>query len=779
MARALIFLAGALCLLLPGTSASARRPNANGLVQVVAPATRGEARAHPHVNVIVRFGATEDGVPADPATFRARLGGADITAEFGDIVEAGGIVGKRAQIVKDRLRVGRGRTNRMRFSASALAAPGRASGRGRALRDVDRIRFLVTEGANTTPVAKLADGPRSFRPGVPFTVDGSQSFDPDGDPITIAWDFGDGTVLDGPTATHVYQEFADRIVRLIVRDGGANPDGSPSESVVAEAFLAEPVLPEGVDPGSVFVDSQTGLEFGVVTPGTTAQRTLTIRNLDEREGRRVIARIFSDVPAFVFDPDLVDLGPGAEATVTVSFAPATVGHQHAIVSLVFAAENRQSLRVLARGYGGAGAGTGPTLAATPVFYSEGLPNVFGLALHGIRPDGSRFTVDSSVHTCQATGGGFSSGDVCLTDADCAANGGICQQSGTCFGGPRNREPCASVGDCPSGSCSSAQLFDTVDLCGDGVGGLFLLSDEGTFSDPAVDNELSATLLRIDVDAAGATTGKQILDRVVSDTTKLACDGFRPEENGRVYVAEFRTDPNAPFSCVRSDKELLVGVNKRTGGTQTVMSRIDAATGLRDCEDDFDPVTHLEASREVRPNVARPIFAGFESRGVWRILPAPLQFVLPETYVGGIRPAVFPHESFRLHPDGSLVLIATGGGRAGGLVNVYRLTESQVLGNPLPVSALTPCASVQLPTNLLPEQTQGFTSVLDFAVAPAAAGGRDATLLVGAATGSPRLGEVLGRKLQVRVTVAFSLPADSPECSLAGLVALEAQEQLTF
>lgn len=759
-------------------AAGGRRSSVEGLIQVAAPPARGEAIAHPHINVITRFGATEDGVPADPSTFRARLGGADISGEFTDLVENGVVVGKRARIDKERLRIGRGRTNRIRCSVSAKSGGGRQ--RARPPRDVDRVRFRVVEGANTPPTAKLADGPRTFRPGVPITLDGSRSFDPDGDPVTIAWDLGDGSSAQGEVVVHAYQGFADRLVRMIVRDGGITPRGTPSESILETLLVAEPVLPEGAEPGTVFVDSETGLEFGVVPPGAVGERAITLQNVEEAAGHLVLARIVSDHPAFVVEPTAVTLAPGERASVSVRFAPTTEGHQHATLAVVLAAANRQVLRFLAHGYAGNAAGTGPTLAAVPAFYSEYSRTVLGMTVLGIAPDGTRFAVDNNVYSCQAPAGAFASGDTCLTDTDCAANGGTCQRSGLCYGGSRDRQTCAAAADCPNGLCSAAQLFESVDLCHDGSGGLYLLSDEGTFTDPNPDpdNELSATLLRIDVDPGRTTTGKRVLQRIASDTTKIACDGFRPEDGGRVYVAEYRSDPDPPARCLRTDRELLVAVNKRTGGRQTVMSRIDAATGLRDCEDDFDPVTHLEAARDRTGSAQPAVFATFDSRGLWRIFPAARQFLLPERYVPG-RPAVFPLEQFRIHPDGSLVLVATAGGSTGGVVNLYRLTEAQVIGNPVQLSSLVPCAAVTLPTNAIPERTQGFTTVLGLAVGPSSAAGRDATALVSVAATSQRLGDALGARLQTRATVAFHLPADSPTCTALGPVALDLLEQLTF
>src|SRR4030081_726778 len=53
------------------------------------------------------------------------------------------------------------------------------------------------------PVA-VAGGPYNSTTGI-LKVDGSQSSDPDGDPITFKWDFGDGTSGDSVKMTHTYQ----------------------------------------------------------------------------------------------------------------------------------------------------------------------------------------------------------------------------------------------------------------------------------------------------------------------------------------------------------------------------------------------------------------------------------------------------------------------------------------------------------------------------------------------------------------------------------------------
>jgi PKD repeat protein len=66
--------------------------------------------------------------------------------------------------------------------------------------------------------------------GVPITFDGSASSDPDGNPLTYAWDFDalDGITVDatGVTATHAYLRAATYLITLTVTDNG---DGDPAQ----------------------------------------------------------------------------------------------------------------------------------------------------------------------------------------------------------------------------------------------------------------------------------------------------------------------------------------------------------------------------------------------------------------------------------------------------------------------------------------------------------------------------------------------------------------------
>src|SRR5262245_10102751 len=108
-------------LLLLGPADARKRAKAPTLLQVLTPAGRANAPAHPDVNIVGRFTGS-----ADPATFRARLTGRDITERFRPIVEQGKQVGVRATTPRERVRISRRRNNRLRVLVRA-----QQSGKGR------------------------------------------------------------------------------------------------------------------------------------------------------------------------------------------------------------------------------------------------------------------------------------------------------------------------------------------------------------------------------------------------------------------------------------------------------------------------------------------------------------------------------------------------------------------------------------------------------------------------------------------------------------------------
>ena len=360
---------------------SAARGRANQLLRVVEPAGRTVASAHPFVNVEFRFGigvGTEG--TADPASFRARLGGVNVTPLFAPITENGVLVGVRAALGPALLVPGSRRANRLRAQVRSR------NPKGQPIRDLDVLRFRAADIPDEAPVARaLAEG-EVLLPDVPLQLDGTGSTDPEGDALDYHWDFGDGTTSEDAKPVHIFKSSAgDVTVRLTVSDGQL--DGHDQVTM-----LAVPLVPAGRTPGKLKIDAPAPLEFAAVPLGQSGSLSFTVSNTDtDTPTSDLIVHLGVNGAAFTLGTTRLDLGPGESAPVTLTFAPTASGHQAAEITAVASATNQTSVHFLSHGYGGAAPGTGPLPVAEAVFYS-------GLAggTVGILPNGTRFVADTNV-----------------------------------------------------------------------------------------------------------------------------------------------------------------------------------------------------------------------------------------------------------------------------------------------------------------------------------------------------------------------------------------------
>jgi hypothetical protein len=741
----LVAVCAALLLLGPGTGDS-RNKKQRGvtLMTVVTPASRATVSAHPFVNVVLRLDPS-----ADPKTFRARLGSHDITSLFGPATDNNGNqIGLRAKLPRQDLRTGRRRSNRLRL----LILAKHTGSKGRAPRQIVRIRFHAEDRPNQPPTAVLDPGSKIIIPGFSIDFDAAQSFDPEGDELTFAWDFGDGGTSTDVDPSHTYADDNNPVtVRLAVSDG--QDTGS-----AAVTLNACPYPSGNFQPGVPKVTAAGPLEFGAVAPGSTGTLTFKLTNtgsdtVDPTDPTKTTPSLLAVCLAaegngFSLNPTTnnqpITLGAQQSLTVTVTFAPTAVGHEAATIDVVTPKSAPQFTAFLAHGYGGSAPGPGPTMMDQVVLYTD----LFGL-VHGFLPNGTPVNPDTSVYTCFVNG--QNEGDICTADVDCAPNGGTCQHSGTCFGGDRDGQQCTTQSDCPNSQtgCSSISAFDPAEMCSDGAGGLYLLSNSGAFTDPnpnAVD-DLSVDVARVTLDASANSTGLTIIDHTTDPTVHFGCDGFSAGQGGHVFLAE-NHQLNLP-NCFRSEEESLVAVRKSDGSTQTLISRIDAIEGLNDCTDDIDNTTHLEASSD-----GSQVFVSFDTGGLWRIRPTGLQF-LDSTYV---------EDFFRLHPDGSVVFARVGNSGTTAMINLYKVSPDQVATNALPVAALTPCGTFQVPNSVGPTGMPLRSRLDALYVAPPTAGSPDATILVTVAANS-------ADPLAVDATVAFSSPGGSATCTPLGIINL--------
>lgn len=723
---------------------------AKNLLSVVTPTRQEPARAHPFVNLIVLFGSLSDGTPADPNTFRARIGRQDITGQFEPYLDANGHqIGLRTKLDASMVKLGRRPRNHVRLSIQSATATG---SKGPRIADVDRLRFGAVDVADAPPDCSGDADTGVVLPGVVVQFTGSKaSTDPERDALTFRWDFGDGTTADAADPQHVYDVRSSDVTATLTCS-----DGMLTSTAPPVVLLAAPPLDPSKTAGTIHIDGATALDFAAVAPGTSATKTVTISNTDTATTSQVKVRLGTTSPAFSPSETALTLGPGESHDLTLTFAPTATGHQSARLSIVATSSNRQAVSLLMHGYGGAAPGSGPTLVADPVFFSAVVMNLLGLGTLGFLPSGAPFSTDSSVHQCVVPSNGPGTGDYCLTDQDCAANGGACQTTSTCPAGPSAGQPCSVPSDCPQSFCPSFQLFEPVETCSDGQS-LYLLSDDGTYTDPNPNDatEISETVMRIDYDANGNATNKEIIYRPTTQTGQLACDGFPASQGGQAYIAEYYEVPDSG-SCFRSEREALVTIAKSSGSTQVLAPRIDAYEGLNNCSDDLDQVDQLVVTRD-----ARKIFAGFDSGGLWQIRPMPI-FFSPDILSG-----------YQVHPDGTVLYAQAIDSGATGLVNLYRITPAEVEHGALPFSALVPCASFPVPNN------GGRTVVISFAADRDAVDSQTATGLVSFIATAPNFAKDVAAPLTVQGTVAFSAPPNATTCSVLGLVNLQALDQLSF
>ena len=102
-----------------------------------------------------------------------------------------------------------------------------------------------TSEPNIQPVAN-ANGPYTGTEDTAVTFDGSGSSDPDGDPLTYKWDFGDGSTGAGVSPTHTYIAGGEYTVTLVVNDGKVDSTPDTTTADIAEVNDS-PVADAGPD----------------------------------------------------------------------------------------------------------------------------------------------------------------------------------------------------------------------------------------------------------------------------------------------------------------------------------------------------------------------------------------------------------------------------------------------------------------------------------------------------------------------------------------------------
>lgn len=139
---------------------------------------------------------------------------------------------------------------------------------------------LIVHGPNRPPtLTAIAPSATVAAPGTAITF-AAEASDPDGDVLTFAWDYGDGTTTTGTSppgggpilATHTFQAVGLHVVGLTVRD----PTGGNASASIAVSIEASP-------PGGPFL---LGDPIGVTAVLALAAATILAVILLRRRGQR-------------------------------------------------------------------------------------------------------------------------------------------------------------------------------------------------------------------------------------------------------------------------------------------------------------------------------------------------------------------------------------------------------------------------------------------------------------------------------------------------------------
>jgi amidase len=109
----------------------------------------------------------------------------------------------------------------------------------------------------------------------------------------------------------------------------------------------------------------------------------------------------------------------------------------------------------------------------------------------------------------------------------------------------------------------------------------------------------------------------------------------------------------------------------------------------------------------------------------------------------------------------------------GFLDVYKVTADQVATGPLPLSAMTPCASIVVPNN------GGRTVVGNLTAGPNAGDPSAASIYVGFASFGGEADAVIPAALAVTGTALVTSPGGSSACAAAGVIDLRPLDQLSY
>ncbi len=120
------------------------------------------------------------------------------------------------------------------------------------------VQRISAIGSNRPPVARATATPLQGAPSLTVQFSGAGSADPDGDPITMLWNFGDGSPTSTDTAPqHVYTQPGGYAATLTVSDGRAPTPGTDMVTLPITVGTPPVVTISQPDPNLLFQGGQT------------------------------------------------------------------------------------------------------------------------------------------------------------------------------------------------------------------------------------------------------------------------------------------------------------------------------------------------------------------------------------------------------------------------------------------------------------------------------------------------------------------------------------------
>jgi PKD repeat protein len=137
--------------------------------------------------------------------------------------------------------------------------------------DVSPILYDLTVQIGNQPPVANPNGPYPGFEGSPVTFNGTGSFDPDGDPLTYDWVFGDGNTGAGATPTHTYADNDTYNVCLTVTDPYGLSDTQCTTADIANVAPTVGPITAPTDPVQVGTPINASADF--TDPGTADTHT--------------------------------------------------------------------------------------------------------------------------------------------------------------------------------------------------------------------------------------------------------------------------------------------------------------------------------------------------------------------------------------------------------------------------------------------------------------------------------------------------------------------------